>query len=148
MTIDIIKGFLLAIALTALTLLVLGGYVCGQEAAPTPSPKTAEEWWHWFEAQDGAVIKNSQVKETDNSTRPLEQEITLKDPKLLPEGIWGVRRFRKYRDDGSGRGLWHMGETYEIIEKSDEAIVTSDKVTDWSVIKLDPKYNITAEVSK
>ena len=137
---------LTAALLLIIWLLSCGAEAFGQEAAPTPAPQTAQEWWDWFAAHKLAVIKQSRVNNKAEN-RPLEEEITLSDPKLLPKDVWGVRRYRKYREDESGKGLWHLGEAYEIIAKPDDAIVPSDKLTAWTVIKADPKYNPSAEVA-
>jgi len=147
-TIAGVMMFLVFVLLLWAAVMLFTGAAFAQD--PGPTPQTAVEWWDWFAAQKTAVIKTSRVTAGTAENRPLEEEITLTDPKLLPAGVWGVRRYRKYKEeirDGRVVGLWHQGETYEIIAKPKDAIVPSDKLTAWSIIKLDPKYNPTAEVA-
>ncbi len=111
--------------------------------ASSPAPATAQEWWDWFSAQKTATIKSDVTVRGGSDIRPLLSEITLSDPKLLPAGIWGVRKYRKYIQ-GPG-GLWNQGTFYEIIKLPGEASA-KDSVISWeATVSKDPKYSPVAE---
>lgn len=107
-----------AAVLIALLAGILLPFAFSQTAKATPAPATAQEYWDWFAAQKSSVVKSDQTNAGKSEVCPLVSEITLSDPRELPAGIWGVRRYRKYIEEKRGGivvGLWCQGEFYEVL---------------------------------